>query len=149
MTRRALFGALVASVAASPAFAQGWARRRNISKRDVERIIQRLENNTDRFKKAVDRQLDHSVLDGTRQEDRINDRVDDLENATDRLRSRFDRTDNWLETRPDVENVVRVADRINGLFDRVRGYSPVRSSWAMVHSDINALAGVYRIRPLR
>lgn len=148
MTRVALLVALIALVA-SPALAQGRARARNINKPNVERIIKRLENNTDRFKKAVERQLDRSVLDGTRREDRINDRVDDLEDATDRLRSRFDRSDNWAETRGDVENVVRAADAVNGLFDRVRGYSPVRSSWAMVRSDVNTLAAVYNVRRLR
>lgn len=148
MTRVLLLVALSALVA-SPALAQSQARGRNINKGDVERIIKRLENNTDRFEKAVDRQLDRSVLDGTRSEDRINDRVDDLEDATDRLRSRFDRSDDWMETRSDVEGVVRAADVINGLFDRVRAYSPVRSSWAMVRADVNTLAGVYRVRPLR
>ncbi len=148
MTRIAAVVALVALIA-SPAFAQGRARGRSVDKREVERIIKRLENNTDAFKKAVERQLDRSVLDGTNREDRINDRVDDLENATDRLRSRFDRSDDWAETRSDVEGVIREADRINGLFDRVRGYSPVRWSWATVKRDINGLAAVYRVRPIR
>jgi hypothetical protein len=148
MVRRALLVMMIALVAA-PAFGQGRARGRQYSKRDVERIIERLEKSTDAFKKAVDRQLDRSVLDGTKQEDRINDRVSDLENAADRLRSRFDRSDNWIETRSEVERVVEAAAVVNGLFDRVRGYSPVRSSWAMVKSDVNTLAGAYNIRPLR
>jgi chromosome segregation ATPase len=133
----------------SPALAQGRARGRQYNKRDVERIIKRLEKNTDTFKKAVDRQLDRSILDGTKREDRINDRVSDLEKATDRLRNRFDRSDNWIETRSDVEEVVREARNIHGLFDRVRAYSRVRSSWAAVRADINTLAAVYDIRPLR
>jgi hypothetical protein len=148
MTRRALLVGLVVLMA-SPAFAQGRGRGPRVNKSEVERIIKRLENNTDAFERAVNRQLDRSVLDGTSREDRINDRVDDLEDATDRLRGRFHQSDNWIETRGDVENVVRAADVINGLFDRVRGYSPVRSSWAMVRADVNALARVYRVRSLR
>jgi hypothetical protein len=153
MRRLALFVVLIAFVA-SPVLAQqgsiqGRARGSQISKRDVERIIDRLEKNTDAFKKAVDRQLDRSVLDGTNREDRINDRVSDLENAADRLRSRFDRSDDWRETRADVEAVVREADRINGLFDRVRAYSRVRSSWPAVRVDVNTLARAYNVRPLR
>jgi hypothetical protein len=153
MTRLALFVVLAAFVA-SPVLAQqgriqGSARGPQVSKRDVQRIIDRLEKNTDAFKKAVDRQLDRSVLDGTNREDRINDRVSDLENAADRLRSRFDRSDDWRETRSDVEAVVREADRINGLFDRVRAYSRVRSSWAAVRVDVNTLARAYNVRPIR
>jgi hypothetical protein len=148
MTRLALIAALITLIA-SPSMAQVRARGQRIDKRQVERIIKRLENNTDAFKKAVDRQLDRSVLDGTSREDRINDRVNDLENATDRLRSRFDRSDEWMETRGDVEGVLREARLINGLFGRVRGYSPVRSSWAHVRGDINALASAYRLPGLR
>jgi hypothetical protein len=148
MTRVAWLVMLAALVTA-PAYAQGRPRGRDINKRDVERIIKRLERNTDIFKKAVDRQLDRSVLNGTRREDRINDRVSDLEKATDRLRDRFDRTDRWRETRADVEDVVREARNIQGLFDRIRAYSPVRSSWIAVRSDINTLASFYDIRPLR
>jgi hypothetical protein len=148
MTRVALVVALVALIA-SPAFAQGRARGRQYSKGDVERIIKRLEKNTDTFKKAVDRQLDRSVLDGTKREDRINERVSELENATDRLRNRFDRSDDWRETRSDVLDVVREADNINGLFDRIRAYSRVRTSWNAVRSDINTLAGVYDVPRIR
>jgi hypothetical protein len=148
MTRRALLVGLVLSIA-SPVFAQGRRRGPRISKAEVERIIRRLENNTDAFERAVNRQLDRSVIDGTSREDRISDRIDDLEDATDRLRSRFDRSDDWSETRSDVEGVLRVARTIDGLFVRIRGYSPVRYSWATVRSDINTLAGVYRLRGLR
>jgi hypothetical protein len=154
MTRIALVVTLVALMA-SPALAQRRGRDRDrggeprFNKGEIERIIKRLERNTDAFKKAVDRQLDHSALNGSRREDRINDRVSDLEKATDRLKDRFDRSDSFGETRSDVENVVREAGNINDLFDRVREYSRVRSSWSAVRSDINALAGVYRVRSIR
>jgi hypothetical protein len=148
MQQVALLVAFVVAVS-SPAFAQGRARGRQYSKGDVERIIKRLERNTDAFKKAVDRQLDHSVLNGTRREDRINDRVSDLEHATDRLRDKFDRSDDWRETRGDVEDVVREARTVNGLFGRVQAYSRVSSNWATLRSDINTLAGIYNVRPIR
>jgi hypothetical protein len=148
MMRLAMLVAVVALVA-SPVFAQGRSRGKIVSKRDVERIIDRLEKSTDAFKKAVDRELDRSIIDGTRQEDRINDRVSDLENAADRLRSRFDRSDNWRETRDDVERVVDAANAITGLFERVSAYSPVRARWLVVRTDVNTLAAAYDLRPVR
>lgn len=152
MTRIVLFAALVAMIA-TPSFAQfgarGRARGRALNAAEVERTIKRLENNTDAFQKAVDRQLDRSVLDGTKREDRINDRVKDLEKATDRLRDRFDRSDDPGETRADVQEVVRAARVVDGLFGRVRGYAPVRSNWAYIRSDINTLARLYRVPGLR
>jgi len=148
MRRLAFLIALVVLIS-SPAFGQSRPRGRQYNKGEIERIIKRLEQNTDAFKKAVDRQLDHSVLDGTRQEDRINDRVSDLERATDRLRNRFDRSDDWSDTRADVENVILEARNIHGLFGRVRAYSRVSSNWAAVRSDINTLAALYRLRGVR
>ena len=147
MKRLACLVALVFLVS-SPAFTQGRARPRQ-DRGEVERIIKRLEKNTDAFKKTVDRQLDRSVLNGTRREDRINDRVSDLERATDRLRNKFDRSDDWRETRADVENVVREARSVNDLFGRVRAYSKVSANWSAVRSDIDALAARYNVRPLR
>ena len=148
MRHLAFLVALVALIS-SPAFSQSRPRGRQYNKVEIERIIKRLEQNTDAFKKAVERQLDHSVLDGTRQEDRINDRVSDLERATDRLRNRFDRSDDWSDTRADVENVILEARNIHGLFGRVRAYSRVSSNWAAVRSDINTLAALYRLRGVR
>jgi hypothetical protein len=148
MHHLAVVVAFVALVS-SPAFAQGRARGRHFNKAEVERIIKRLERNTDAFKKAVDRQLDHSVLNGTRREDRINDRVSDLERATDRLRDKFDRSDDWSDTRADVEAVVREARNVNDLFGRVRAYSRVSANWGTVRSDINTLASLYNVRPVR
>ena len=148
MTRLALILALVALVAV-PSFAQDRARGRRYRKADIEQTIKRLEENTDRFKKTVDRELDRSVLNGTRAEDRINDRVSDFEKATDRLRDRFDRSDDWMDTRRDVENVLSEGRRIEGLFDRVRAYSRVRSQWNAVKHDANTLARYYELPPLR
>jgi hypothetical protein len=148
MKRLVCLIALLALVS-SPAFGQRRARPRQDNRGEIERIIKRLETNTDAFKKAVDRQLDRSVLDGTKREDRINDRVSDLERATDRLRSKFDRSDDWQDTRSDVEDVVKEARTVNALFGRVRAYSRVSSNWAAVRNDINALASVYRVRPVR
>jgi hypothetical protein len=139
----------LATLFVSPSLAQDRQRGRPYNKKEIERIIKRLEKNTDIFKKAVDRQLDRSVLDGTKREDRINDRVSDLEKATDRLRNRFDRSDSWNETRSDVENVITEARNLNGLFDRVRAYSRVTSSWIAVKTDINTLAALYELRPVR
>jgi hypothetical protein len=59
------------------------------SPRDPRRILRRLEENTDRFTRSLDSALDHSSLNGTRDEDEINGYVHDFEEATDRLKNRY------------------------------------------------------------
>ena len=133
----------------STSWAQGRARGRFYNKTEVSRIIKRLEDNTDRFKGYIDRELDKTRLDKTPAEDRIWDRVRALESATDRLRSRFDRTDTWRETRNEVLDVVQEGKRIEQLFERYQIYRRVFARWAEVRRDINTLAGVYEIPPIR
>ncbi|MBK9707717.1 MAG: hypothetical protein IPO77_12110 [Acidobacteria bacterium] len=133
----------------STSWAQGRTRGRFYNKTDVSRIIKRLEDNTDRFKSYIDSEIDKTRLDKTPAEDRIWDRVRALESATDRLRSRFDRTDTWRETRNEVQDVVQEGKRIEQLFERYQIYRRVFARWAGVRRDINTLAGVYEIPPIR
>ena len=88
--------------------AQGRYRGRTYSKADVDRIIHRVEDSSDRLRQAVDRNLDRSRLDGTRREDDINQQVKQLENALDELRSEFDRRDTWRT------NPLDLASRLQG-----------------------------------
>lgn len=145
-----LFGLFaLALILTAPVLAQGRYRGRSYSKADVERIIKRVEDRCDSFRKAIDRNLDRSRLDGTRREDNINDQVSDLEKATDELRREFDRHDNWRETRREVERVMREADEINALMKRARFNDNVEREWQLVKADLNKLAGIYELRLLR
>jgi DNA repair exonuclease SbcCD ATPase subunit len=97
----------------------------------------------------IDRNLDHSRLNGTRREDNINDQVKELERALDELRREFNRRDTFMETRREVQEVMREADEINALMRRVRFGANVEREWALVRSDLNKLAGVYELRLLK
>ena len=134
---------------AAPGFGQGRYRGRRFSKSDVERIIKRVEDNSDSFKKAVDKSLDRGTLDGTRAEDRINEQIKDLEKALDELRREFDKRDDWLEVRENVVKVINEADDVNAIF-RSRSLRPaVEAGWLALKSDINRLAGIYNVRRLK
>jgi hypothetical protein len=140
---------LVMAALVAPALAQGRARGRNYSKADVERIIKRVEDNSDDFKKLIDREMDRSAIDKTRLEDNIWEQTKDLENALDRLRRKFDRSDTWLETREEVSDVLKEARDINQLLNRVRITGKVQAAWATLRYDLNTLAGVYNLGRLR
>ena len=46
-------------------------------------------------------------------EDELDDALGDLNRSTNRLRRKFDPTDKWMETRPQVESVLDDARKIN------------------------------------
>jgi hypothetical protein len=143
----AVIGLLAISFATAQA--QGRYRGKFYSKADVDRIIKRVEERSDAFRKAVDRHLDRSRLDDTNAEDRINRQVKQLEEALDELRSEFDRRDRWQETRVNVEKVMRQADEINALMRNTRFGSAIEREWGLLRSDLNRLAGIYNLRQLR
>jgi long-subunit acyl-CoA synthetase (AMP-forming) len=148
MASFALFMALMVSV---PAQAQYGRRDRNrgYTKTQVEQIIRRLENQTDRFVRSFDRSLDNSRADGTIREDNLNQRARDMENALDVLRQEFDRTDRYQDTRSQVSNVLSIAENINRAVRNRRLRGNTERLWAQVRNELNYLASVYNLRQLR
>lgn len=132
------------------ALAQGTAKGQFYTKADVERIIKRVEERSDAFRKVVDKSLDRSAIDGTKREDNINEQIKELENAIDKLRKDFSRANTWQETREQVQTVMNESDEVNAIVRRGRWKrgGAVKSEWALVRYDLNRLAGVYNLRQL-
>jgi len=122
-----------------------WGR---YNKREIENLIRRVEQRTDTFVRQFDRSLDNSRIDGTRREDRLNERARELEKATDQLRSRFNRSDSLSESRDEVQRVVRLASEIDKAIRRGRVGNGVQNSWSNLRSEINALARAYNVRSI-
>lgn len=137
-------------VVAQEVRAQGNDRGRFYTKKDVERIIKRVEDRSDAFRKVIDKTLDRSALDGTNREDNINQQVKELENAIDKLKKDFKRANTWEETRGQVQTVMNEADEVNAIVRRGRWRrgGAVKNEWALVRADLNKLAGVYNQRQL-
>jgi len=57
---------------------------------NVRETLRRLEEDSDRFSKSLDYDLDHGPLNGTRAEDDINRYVHEFEEATDKLKDRYE-----------------------------------------------------------
>jgi len=99
----------------------------------------RLEEDTDRFTKSLDSDLDHSALNGTHAEDEINRYVHDFEEATDHLKNRFDDR----EASPGLAREVLVRGRSIDVF--MRRNRPGMSDWVRVRQSLDRLANAYRI----
>jgi hypothetical protein len=148
MAAAALFMVAGFSISAEAQRVRG-IRGRGYTKTHVEQIIRRVENQTDRFVRSFDRSLDDSRADGTHREDLLNQRARDLENAVDVLRQEFDRTDRYQETRSQVSGVLSVAEDINRAVRRRRLRGNTERLWSRVRGELNTLAAVYNLRPLR
>ena len=141
---------LLAGMAVSlPAQDRRYYRNRTYSKGEIDRIIRRVENQSDRFVRSFDSSLDNSRLDGTRREDNLNQRARNLETDLDSLRQEFDRTDRYLDTRSRVSRALNTAEGINSVVRRRRLGGNTERLWAQLRTELNALAYAYNLRQLR
>src|ERR1700752_2133281 len=121
------------------------ARGRVYTKADVDKIIKRVEDRSDKFKKEFDKALDHSRLNNTQREDQLNDYAKDLEKATDELRDEFDRRDAWADNRAEVRDCLSIATKLNVAMRNRRLAPKVESTWSALRYELNTLAGVYNL----
>ena len=148
MASIALFMVAASSITAEAQYGRR-SRGRGYTKAQVEQIIRRLENQSDRFVRSFDRSLDNSRADGSVREDNLNQRARDLENALDTLRQEFDRTDRYQDTRSQVSGVLNVAEDINRAVRNRRLRGNTERLWSRLRGELNSLASVYNLRQLR
>ena len=80
--------------------------------------------------------------------DELDDALGDLNRSTNRLRRKFDPTDKWLETRPQVETVLDDARKINQVMVRGKYGTQAERYWGVLRTAVNDLARVYNLTPL-
>src|SRR2546423_4440774 len=114
----------------------------SISDRQVDNLLSRIANESDRFRSDLDNSLDRSRYDDTRAEDNINQFVRDFADATAQLRSRFDAR---RSVSSDVENVLRQATYIEDFMRRNSPSYRVANDWTTLKSDLNQLASAYNV----
>ena len=80
--------------------------------------------------------------------DELDDALGDLNRSTNRLRRKFDPTDKWIETRPQVEAVLDDARKINQVMVRGKYGTQAERYWGVLRTAVNDLARVYNLTPL-
>lgn len=108
----------------------------------LQGLLVRIEQRTDVFKRQVNRSLDRSTINGTRSEDSLNRFITDFENATDRLRQRFDARQS---VGADVEAVLMQARMIDNFVRDNRLSVNAESQWNLLRNDLNTLASYYSL----
>ena len=113
-----------------------------VNDQQVGIIIGRIETRTDTFRASLDRAVDRSVYDGTRAEDNINQFIQNFEQATDQLRSRFGSRN---AAASDVENVLRQAAYIDDFMRRNQLARRAENQWELLRTDLSQLATAYNV----
>ncbi|HEX7295961.1 MAG TPA: hypothetical protein VF251_09440 [Pyrinomonadaceae bacterium] len=113
-----------------------------ISDSEVERMIRRIEQQSDRFKSSLDSALDKSRLNGTNREDNINSFVQDYYEQTKTLRDHFDRKHS---ASADVTAVLEKAARIDDFMQRNRLSSRAQEEWSKLKINLDALSAAYNV----
>lgn len=146
LMRRVILTAILVTLAGNSTIAQVQAQglkdrydrsdRREQVRDDFENLLRDIDKDARYFQRSLDRALDDSRLDGTRQEDNLNQIAKDLRNYTDRLKDDFN--DN-KPIRDDVEQVLSTAQRIEDSINRRRSSRNSKDYWEDVRRDWDAL----------
>ncbi|HEV3468763.1 MAG TPA: YMGG-like glycine zipper-containing protein [Pyrinomonadaceae bacterium] len=142
--RQAISVGLVLALVSLGLTATAEAQRRpyRLSYSQVDDLIRRVEMSTDRFRASLESALDRGRYAGSGPEDNITQYVRSFEQATDRLRDRFN---NRSSAAADVEFVLQQAVAINQFMLTNRVSQRAQSDWQIVRSDLDALARAYEV----
>jgi hypothetical protein len=78
----------------------------------------------------------------------LDNALDDLNGATNRLRRRFSPTSNYMETKSQMEDVMESARRVNQVLVRGKYGSQPERYWTPLRKYINDLARLYGLPPM-
>jgi len=113
-----------------------------LNDKEVDRIMKRIEQQSDRFRSSLDSALDKSRFNGSNREDDINSFVKDYYEHTKRLRDRFD---HHQSAAPDVQAVLDSAARIDDFMRRNRLSSKAEDDWSTLRGNLDELAAAYNV----
>jgi hypothetical protein len=115
----------------------------------MQRIIRDCERRTDDFRSQLDRALDHSHLDGSHREGRLNGLARQLENEIDTVKREFERHEEFMDIRANVERALDAGREIDAALRRERLAREAERAWRALRVELNVLADHYRVRGLR
>jgi hypothetical protein len=105
--------------------------------------IKRVKNHSDDFQSHLDRALDHSRLDDSQREDRINDTAKEFRQAAVTLDNRFDAGRNLNRSASEARRLLQVGSRIDRLMGRNRFDVQAEADWVRIRQDLKAIANAY------
>jgi hypothetical protein len=122
-----------------------WTDSQNVPSRvndeQVGQLLKRTKKNADQFRHSLDRAL-RSRMDGSREDDNINQFVADFAETTDHLSDHFDRRQVVTN---DIEDVLRSGVSIDSFMQRHQLAVQAENDWLTVRRDLDELARAYNV----
>jgi hypothetical protein len=106
--------------------------------------IQRLDRLAKDFERDLDRALDHSRVDGTIREDRINAQGHDFRRAVGNLKSAFGNGRDLNRSRDEAQRVLAESQQFNRL-GRAAMDNRVASEWSQIQQELRVISDAYGI----
>lgn len=130
-----------------PALAQDANRDTVNTTTDAKTIVRKLADRTAEFKSDFNQAVEHSIVDGTKLEDRAKHRADDLHDATKKLQDVFGdkKNKNDPKVRDQVDKTLAAAADVNRVMKEFRFTDKLQRSWELLRVDLNALAALYNL----
>jgi hypothetical protein len=116
------------------------AQPRRNSDRQISGILQRLEQNSNRFHNSLNLALASGGIDETRPQNDINSFEPSFAGALDQFKDKFNRRN---ATAVDLQDVLQKASIVNGFMMRNSLNQRAQNDWTSVRTDLNALASAY------
>ena len=133
---------IYAALLVTTANAQVVGQPYRLNDKEVEKIIHRIEQQSDHFRSSLDSALDKSRFNGSRREDDINSFIKNFYEETKRLRHQFD---SHKSAASDVQAVLERAGRIDEFMSRNRLSSKAENDWSTLKSYLDELASAYNV----
>jgi DNA mismatch repair ATPase MutS len=141
MMKRVILTALLVGFASNGLIEQAQAQRpvrpeieQSGQFRQSGQLMERLQNNTSKFRDSLKQALDRSNLNGTDREKQANELVKEFKKQVDRVRDRQKKGDAVLD---DARQMLRTGNRIDQIMQRQRMGREAERDWALVRADLN------------
>lgn len=141
MMKRVILTALLVGFASNGLIEQAQAQRpvrpeieQSGQFRQSGQLMERLQNNTSKFRDSLKQALDRSSLNGTDREKQANELVKEFKKQVDRVRDRQKKGDAVLD---DARQMLRTGNRIDQIMQRQRMGREAERDWALVRADLN------------
>ena len=121
-------------------------RLSDYDRRQLRDLARRIDDRSRDLQRDIDRALDHSRVNGTNREDRINDEARDFRNAAARFRGVAGDSNDLYRSRDEARNLLDQAAQLNRVLNRVRGDGRTQSDWSQLRSDLRRVADIYNLR---
>ncbi|MCA1642371.1 MAG: hypothetical protein LC785_10575 [Acidobacteria bacterium] len=114
--------------------------------RQLRDVAQRIKERARRLENDVNRFLDRSRANGTRQEDHVNSDVHEFRRAADNFKSRVGNGRDLNRSANEARQLLSAGDHVDRMLNRLRVDSRTYSDWRQIEQDLRFVADVYNLR---